>query len=342
MLSKLIHGNTYVLKERDNRGVVSSLYILDPTRVQVMVAPNSDIYYALQQDSLSGVEADRVVVPASEIIHDLMPPLFHPLVGVSPLTACYLPALQALRAQTNSSEFFQNGSVPGGILSYPGQLSQEQVEELRAGWEQNYSGANYGRVAVLAGDMKYQPIQMVSATDSQLVEQLKLSGENVCSAFGVPPFKVGIGPMPAYNNVEALNQLYYSDTLHIHVECIEALLDRGLKTGAGLGTEFDIDSLLRMDTATRSTAAKEALGGGMSPNEARQRFFDLGPVKGGESPYLQQQNFSLEALAKRDAKADPFGSEKAPEAPRPAPAAEDQPVTPERASLFLQKAMAAA
>jgi hypothetical protein len=40
------------------------------------------------------------------------------------------------------------------------------------------------------------------------------------------------------------------------------------------------------------------------------------PVKGGESPMIQQQNFSLAALAKRDAKDDPFGT-----APAPAPAA---------------------
>jgi len=42
-------------------------------------------------------------------------------------------------------------------------------------------------------------------------------------------------------------------------------------------------------------------------------------VAGGESPYLQQQNFSLAALAKRDAKLDPFSASSA----APAPAEED-------------------
>ena len=35
ILSKLIHGNTYVLKQRDLRGVVTALYVLDPGRVVV-------------------------------------------------------------------------------------------------------------------------------------------------------------------------------------------------------------------------------------------------------------------------------------------------------------------
>ena len=73
-----------------------------------------------------------------------------------------------------------------------------------------------------------------------------------------------------------------------------------------MGTEFDTDNLLRMDSVTQVTAIKDAVGAGvMSPNEGRGKL-DLKPVNGGESPYLQQQNYSLEALAKRDAQDDPF------------------------------------
>jgi phage portal protein BeeE len=44
----------------------------------------------------------------------------------------------------------------------------------------------------------------------------------------------------------------------------------------------------------------------MKINEKRRRL-DLLPVEGGDDVYLQQQNYSLTALAKRDAKPDPFG-----------------------------------
>jgi hypothetical protein len=43
----------------------------------------------------------------------------------------------------------------------------------------------------------------------------------------------------------------------------------------------------------------------MSPDEARWKFHALGPTPGGKSVLAQQQNFSLAALAKRDAD-DPF------------------------------------
>ena len=73
----------------------------------------------------------------------------------------------------------------------------------------------------------------------------------------------------------------------------------------------------------QATVEKDLVGAGIkSPNESRRRF-DLTPAKGGESPYLQQQNFSLAALAKRDAQADPFApnTPAAPPASAPAPAA---------------------
>jgi phage portal protein BeeE len=78
-----------------------------------------------------------------------------------------------------------------------------------------------------------------------------------------------------------------------------------------------------MDSVTQVTAIRDAVGAGvMSPNEGRGKL-DLKPVDGGESPYLQQQNYSLAALAKRDAQDDPFAPAKPP-APPPQPAAADQ------------------
>lgn len=303
LLSKLIHGNAYILKARDALGFVVGLYVLDPTRVKPLVAQNGDVYYQLSQDNLSRVSSTDVVVPASEIIHDVINALYHPLCGVSPLTACGLAAVQGLRVQNHSSAFFANGSRPGGILTSPGLLDQEQERQIKQAWEENFSGENQGRIAVLGADLKYQELGM-NAVDAQLIDQLKWTAENVCTAYHVPPYMVGVAAPPAYNNIEALNQQYYSQCLQTLIESIELLLDEGLGLGQSgetkhLGTEFDLDSLLRMDTASRATAAKEALGGGMAPNEARRKFFDLGPVRGGESPYLQEQNWPLNLLADR-------------------------------------------
>ena len=305
--SKLIHGNAYILKQRDQRGVVSALYVLDPTRVTPLVSTDGEVFYRIAQDDLAG--NDSTVVPAREIIHDVMSALYHPLCGVSPITACGLAAIQGLRVQQHSSDFFRNGAQPGGLLMFPQTLSTEKATELQRIWEDNYGGENTGRIAVLGGDMKYEPLKVMNATDAQLIEQLRWTAENVCTAFHVPPYMIGVGPPPNYNNIEALSVQYYTQCLQNKIESIEILLDEGLSLQGKLGTEFDLDDLMRMDTQTRSQVSKDAVGSGaVSPNEARKRFWNLPPVAGGNSPYLQEQNYSLEALAKRDAAADPFAS----------------------------------
>lgn len=300
MVSKLLNGNTYVLKERDESRIVRAMYVLDPQRVRPLVAPDGSVFYELKRDDLSQQTEDGVIVPASEIIHDVMVPLYHPLCGVSPLTACGLAATQGLRIQQQSSVFFENGSNPGGVLSAPGFIREETAKRVKEEWESKFTGNNVGKVAVLGDGLKYEQMA-VSAVDAQLIEQLKWSAENVCTAFHVPPYKVGIGPAPNYNNVEALNVEYYSQALQNPIESIELLIDEGLSLASDIGVEFDLDQLLRMDTPTRVIAARDAIGSGaMAPNEARKKFFGLGPVKGGDSPYLQQQQFSLSALAERD------------------------------------------
>ena len=313
MESKLIHGNTYVLKQRDQRGVVSGLYVLDPRHVKVLVASDGGVYYELARDDLSRQYETSVTIPASEIIHDRRDTFYHPLVGISPIASCGIAAAQGLAIQNNSARFFNNNSNPGGVLTAPGAISDETAARLKAYWDTQYSGANAGKVAVLGDGLKYEPMA-VTATDAQLIEQLKMSAEMVCTAFGVPAYKIGVGPAPAYNNIEALNMQYYTDALQIHVESIEECLDQGLGISRPLGTEFDLDYLFRMDTKTMVDAEAEAVKSGVkAPNESRRRL-NLPPKKGGDSPYMQQQNYSLEALARRDAQPDPWA--------QPEPAAE--------------------
>jgi HK97 family phage portal protein len=319
--SKLVHGNTYVLKQRDQRGIVAALYILHPLRVTVLVAPDGGVYYELFRDDLSGLQGERLMVPAKEVIHDIYFAPYHPLCGISPIQACGLAATQGLEIQRSSTRFFQRGAKPAGVLTAPGHINEDTARRLKDYWEENFTGENAGRTAVLGDGLKYEPM-IVNPHDAQLIDQLKWTAETVCSAFHVPAHLVGIGQPPTYNNIEALNQQYYSQCLQSLIENIELLLDEGLELPKPYGTEFDLDDLLRMDTATKVKAAADALkAGGMSPNEARKRYFDLGRTEGGESPYLQVQNYSLSALAKRDQNSAPLtpGLDQSAAEPVPAP-----------------------
>jgi phage portal protein BeeE len=124
------------LKQRDARGVVYAMYVLDPRRVTPLVADDGSIFYRLNIDRLSGINSE-IIVPAREIIHDRMHCLFHPLIGMSPIYASGLAAIQGLNIQTSSARLFENNSSPGGILTAPGEIAEvdSAAPERRLGTE---------------------------------------------------------------------------------------------------------------------------------------------------------------------------------------------------------------
>lgn len=319
IISKLTRGNAYALKERDARGVVNACYLLDPTLVRPMVGPSGQVFYALGQDVLSGVTEASTVVPAREIIHDLMYALYHPLVGLSPVYACGHAAIQGLTINRKSTRFFEHGAQLGGVLSAPGQISEDTAKRLEAYWEKNYAGEeNIGKVAVLGDGLKFEKPPVMTAVDAQLIDQLKWDDEKVCSTFHVPPFKVGVGPLPSYNNVEALDQLYYTQALQLLIESLELCLTEGLELTRPHEIEFDLEGLLRMDSAQKMDVTTKGVTGGIySPNEGRAKF-NLKKVPGGATVYLQKQNWPLEKLGSDDQPAPTRVVEPASPAP-PAP-----------------------
>jgi HK97 family phage portal protein len=254
---------------------------------------------------LAGVP-EELAVPAREIIHDRWNCAFHPLVGVSPLYACGGAALQANTIQTQSTEFFSKGGRPSGLLVAPTEIDPKTAERLSATWH----SLGPGKTAIVGFGMKYQDIG-TTAADSELNAQRDSTVATIAGCYGVPASYVDSTKQPPYANSEA-TQLQYRATLDVHMTSVEDAWDDGCELPPPYGTEFDRDALIFMETSTKTKAAADAIGSGaMTPNEARFKYFGLGPVAGGDSCYLQQQQFSLEALAVRDA-ADPFS--------KPAPA----------------------
>lgn len=302
--SKLCHGNTVALKIRNNAGKIIELRLLDWNKVTPLVADDGSVFYQINPDNMAGIESS-VTVPAREVIHDRFNCLFHPLIGLSPIYAAGLAAMQGHHIQENSAFFFRNGGKPSGVIEVPGSLTEENAKTIKENWDSGYSGKNAGKTAILSNGAKYNPTT-VSAADAQTVEQLSMTAQIICSVFHVPAYKVGVGELPTHDNIEAQDQQYYSQCLQSLIESIELLLDEAFDLEGETGTEFDVNALLRMDSERRIKSLGEGVKNTiLTPNEAR-RSENLPPLPGGDALYLQQQNYSLEALARRDASDDPF------------------------------------
>lgn len=298
VLSKLIRGNAYVLKERDNRGKVFAMHVLHPDLVLPLVSDKGDVFYQLGSDNLAGINESSLTVPASEIIHDRFNCFYHPLIGLSPLYASGLPAYMGMKALENSSNHFKNGARPSGIIVVPEAITPEKASELSTQWQTKYGGQNYGNVAVMGGDIKYQPLSM-TAEESQIVELLKLSDEKICSTFHVPPYKIGVGQIPNYNNVQALNVEYLNSALQKPIEDIELCLKEGLDLAEDFKVNIDENAMLRMDSKTQMETLVAAVKGGIETNNEARKSRNKKPILGGDTVWLQQQDYPIEVLVNR-------------------------------------------
>lgn len=302
MLAKLICGNAYILLSRDSKGKVDGMYVMDSHRVLPMITDAGEVYYQLYTDVLNKFPRDypykNLVVPGSEIIHDRCNPLFHPLIGVPPVAAAYLPALKNLKILQNAADFFGNNQQPGGLLTAPAGMSEEDAQAVRDYWETAFSGGNSGKIAVIGADMKFTTFAMKSI-DSQMIEQTRYSDEQICQPFGIPPFKVGIGTIPAGLGVDGINQLYYNDALQTHIVHMEELLCWALKAREPERIELDLDPLIRMDEKKRAEVETKLVSGKIkTPDEGRAKF-NLPPTGGGDTLWGQYQDYPLSMLQER-------------------------------------------
>ncbi len=299
LISKLRTGNAYVLKERDQRNVVVSMYVLNPHRVRPLKASDGSIFYELNTDELAGIPEDRLVVTDDAIMHDRMNCLFDSLVGMPPLYCATAPAISSLAMQEFSSTFFTNAARPSGILTAPGEIPEREHERLKRMAEQGYSEANRGKVMVAGSGLKFEPMQQ-NAVDSQLIEQLKHTDETICAAFGIPAFMVGVKDPPNYNNAELLDLQYYKSCLQTQIENIELVISEGLGLiNAGYRAEFDLTGLFRMDSQTQITVLSQAVDKGILTHNEARRILGYVDLPGGDTLFAQQQMFPLEVLESR-------------------------------------------
>jgi hypothetical protein len=262
------------LKERDGRGVVTALYLLDPTRVQPMVAPNGNVYYAIQQDVLSGMPEPSGRAGARDHPRSDLPAVSPALRAVT--RVCVRPCRHAGAEDHSQHDAALRERHAGRWCADDARKRSAKTRRSasKSTGNDNYSGdANIGKIAVLGNDLKFE--KSAGHVGGRCAADRPVEVGRREDLLGVPcaPYMVGVGSMPTYNNIEALNQQFYSQCLQLHLESLELCLKEGLDIADPFYIESDLAGLLRMDSATKMKTATDGVRGGIyTPNEARALF----------------------------------------------------------------------
>lgn len=307
---KLMHGNVFILIERNENKKPVALHILNPNKVKLLITEDSEVYYELSDDeekrniieNSNSVVEDRIILRSSDIIHDKWNTFesCHPLLGISPLAIARNAVEQNNKIQDYSINFFANSARPSGILTAPGAVSKESADALKAYFDKEFTNNNVGKIALLSDGLTYEPLSLTSA-DAQLMEQLNFTTEQICSIFKVPVAMIK-GDAVSITNEQM--QHYYKQCIQKLVEDFEECFDNAFnlnnKEKDNKGIELDPAPLLRLDSKTRFEMHNIALSGSWKTiNEVRKEE-DLEPIEGGDTVWMQQQNYTLKALVDRD------------------------------------------
>jgi HK97 family phage portal protein len=283
-----LRGNTFARKVKSGDRIVA-LQPIDPRLPSVRRLPSGGIEYRWTQDGTSYVETEAGMLHIRGFGGD-------PLGGLSTLHFGRHTFGLAQAADRTAGGMYSNGLRPSGVLTFGTFLTKEQRDILEPALIEKFTGAmNAGRPMVLEGGSKWEQLSL-TPEDAQMLESRAFSIEEICRFFGVPPVMIGHTSKTTSwpTGVEQQGLILQKFTLRRRLNRIEQSLEKQLLTAAdraaGLAIEFNIQGLLRGDSAARATFYQSALTNGwMTINEVRA-LENLPSVEGGDVPRMQIQN----------------------------------------------------
>ncbi|RVP20775.1 phage portal protein [Sinorhizobium meliloti] len=291
-------GNSYAAIERNGGGRIAALTPLRPDSVSVRRLEDGNLEYRWTKDGENHVGSDRAVLHIRGFGGD-------PLGGMSTLHFGRHAFGLARAIDRAAAGTFSNGMIAQTALTFERWLTDEQRNLAETKLSEKYIGAkNSGRPIILEGGTKIDVLS-INPEDAQMLESRGFSVEEVCRFFGVPPFMVGHTQKVTSFGSGLEQQVlgFQKFTLRRRLKRIEQALEKQLLTpderARGLTIEFNLEGLLRGDSAARSAFYQSALTNGwMTINEVREKE-NLPRVEGGDVPRMQMQNVPITEAGKQ-------------------------------------------
>jgi HK97 family phage portal protein len=269
MTSLTLRGNAYgLIVATDAAGWPSQIEWLHPDDVSI-----EDNFAAVPVWFYKGrrLEPDQMFhVPAYTLPGQIL--------GLSPIGYLMVTTETGLLAQQFGRDWFANGSTPSAVLETDMEVSREAADILKVRFKQ---AAAERDVVALGGGVKYRPIS-VPAEESQFLETIKATANQVAAWYGVPPEKVGgeTGGSLTYATVEQNSIDLLTWTLRPWLARLEMAFS--LLRPPAEEVSFNADAMLRTDTLTRYQTYRIARQIGLNNIDELRAIEDKEPLPNGQ------------------------------------------------------------
>jgi HK97 family phage portal protein len=287
----LLWGNTFSFIERQKGGKISGLWLKPDPGDMELVRVGGELKYKYTHDG-------REVIRSRDQIFHIPGYGFNGLWGRSMVAMAREAIGMGISMEQFGSKYFSEGTHPSGVLEMERVLGENRDEFLKA-IQKGYAGLGKShKIMVLENGMTYKPLT-VPLEDAQFLESRQFQKTEICGMYHVPPHKIAIhGQNSNYNNLEQENASYVDSCLMHWIVRWESAISQQLLTPAerkaGLFFEFQVQGLLRGDSAARAEYYNKLFQvGAMSPNKILA-LENENPVEGGDQHFVMLNMIPLD------------------------------------------------
>lgn len=253
-----------------DRGIPVELWALSPENFKVIPGTNGELVGAYED-----TVRKRKIDP-EDVLHPLFVNPGDAYRGLAPLEATQKDVDTDVEAATWQKISFQNRAVPDGIFKFKEYFDDEAWEEAKTAFREEYYGAQNARKPLLLGnDVDWIDLAK-TAVEMDFQAGRKLTRENICAGFGVPPVLVGILDRATYSNFEQAEESFWKLTMLPYLGMLKGLFNTQLAPEFGSEVRMvpdlsGVDALIPM-FRRRWDIAKEMVEKGIPMSSANERM----------------------------------------------------------------------
>jgi len=268
-------GNGYAEIVRDRVGDIIELWPIAPNRVVGMKMVDDKLIYVIQ------VGNERIDKRSEDILH--VPGLgFDGFTGYSVISLASKSIGLSMAIESFGSLYFGQGTHPGMVVTHPNVLSEQASGNLQKNLAAEYAGLGRShRLMLLEEGMSIEKIG-IPPNDSQFIESKAFQIPEIARWFNLPPHKLKDLSKSSFNNIEAEQTSFVTDSILPWLIRFEQnynsqlLTDRDRKESVYF--KHNVDGLLRGNSKDRALLYRTMWANGfMTQNEVRMKE-DMDPV----------------------------------------------------------------
>lgn len=264
----------WVLQRAGGLSFPTGIWPVRPDRMEPVADPQKYISGWIYT-SPDGTE--KIPLATDEVIQVRLPNPLDPMHGLGPVQALLVDVDSSLYSAQWNRQFFLNSAEPGGVVTVPQTLTDEEFEKFQKRWRETHRGVmNTQRVAMLEGGATWTPNQM-TIRDMDFAALRNMSRDIVREAFRMHKVMLGVSDDVNRANAQTGEEVFASWGVVPRLDRKKDMLNNvflPMFGSTGQGVEFDYITPVpanreedRLEMVAKCQSAQFLVDAGFDPHD---------------------------------------------------------------------------